>query len=107
MNSTLQELKERNKHLLIKFEIIYKIKDVMKNGLILIYVRNGKLDCLYTISELRNLTGIAENEFHLLKGSLIAPIFYEVEEIHNSWGRPVFGETTVKELNLRMVNPIT
>ena len=86
---TLEQLRTRNQAKLLKFQSIYSIEISQKNSqhpyVIITTTENNKYK--HILNLFKNLVGINEDEFHLLKGVFIAPIMYKEGETFQSAGK--------------------
>ncbi len=113
LNGSVEELRKKNRDLLLNFEIVRAVSVLSSyNDLLHLYVKEQSESYLFTVSQLRKLSGLKQSEFERLEGALIAPVFYMYGEIGYLYGYPLgnhqdYNNTKVKNLNLRLTNAMT
>lgn len=111
LNGSLNDLRTKNESLLLPFETIYEVtvfKKENKQPKVKIRTNNDKL-YFCQLYEFQEIVGVKENEFFLLCGSLISPVFYKKGEIAEDGTYHIKvkdDHTIIKDLNFRVSNTI-
>lgn len=105
LNGTLEEISERNKNLLLNFQILYDtyVFERKNKNVVRLRFTNENI-CFYYLDDLKKISGLKQEEFYKLRGAFLSPVFFKAGECSDYTGR--FSEIKennkiVKNLNLR------
>ena len=102
------EIREKNNHLCPIFQTLYDTYIYNRKGKDEVRIRTT-MDIPYFVelNQLIKFTGLEKEEFNLLTGAFISPIYYKDGEISEKTERPIYGENKIiKNLNIRVVKTI-
>lgn len=108
LNGTQKEIRERNNHLCPIFQTLYDTYIFKRKGYDVVRIRSttNKV-CFVDVKELESSTGLKQDEFNLLTGAFISPMYYKKDDVSEKTGWIIYEDNkVVKDLNLRVVKTI-
>jgi hypothetical protein len=108
LNGTQKEIRERNGHLYPFYKTLFDTYIFKRKDRDVVRIRST-MDEVYFVDlkELETITGLKPDEFNLLTGAFMYPIYYKAGEVSEKTGWIIYEDNKiVKDLNLRVVNTI-
>lgn len=108
LNGTQKEIRERNNHLCLTFKTLYDTYVFKRNNRDVVRIRSTDDKPYFVdLKDLESITGLKQEEFNLLAGAFISPVYYKPGEVSDKTGWVVHeGNKIVKDLNLRVIKTI-
>jgi hypothetical protein len=108
LNGSQKEIRERRNHLCPIFQTLYDTYIFKKKDRDIVRIRSITNNVYFVgLKELERIAGLKQDEFNLLTGAFISPVYYKAGEVSDKTGWIIYEDNKIiRNLNLRVVKTI-